>query len=371
MVIRLIKWLFQTQDLKNLVDDHLSGLSKQDQDVHTIARNIFQNHFQNTFVFRDSRLSAIESIVKTKIKEQKCLAVAQWILQREQLPKEVAVEMKGLSPEEIEYINRNMTKLKIFLIKNNVITLQGTLHPDAKNNVKPVAKHLFDPTVLNQVTNNLWRDACSKKVFGNNKKYQFSHVVETIDKARAGNKKVCLFIGRRPSEELPAVREDEVWFTADIGMEKEDIGLEEKHIWLDFNQQDMLNILQSKFDLVVVDHSTTKHLEKDFGTRLGTLLSSKESQLVFEAFKGNIMLKLASETLSNLGFNADTYAITALIDDDESAKNERIRTNEEELKKHLLKSYDHVELVQNQSCPFFKQEVGSADYFIISGTKRF
>ncbi len=172
------------------------------------------------------------------------------------------------------------------------------------------AKSLVEKTVTVHEANKSWREniaphilecirptpslrAPSKKAMDN---YNFGAVVLKIKNYQAQGKRVCLFIGRTPTEPLPSdlgeAEKDEVWVSADLLPVPTESGRrietpsDRLHLWLDFNQQEGLNLVKGLFQKVVVDISTTKVFNSDFVKRFSVLLQPPQpqlqSQIIFE-----------------------------------------------------------------------------------------
>lgn len=114
--------------------------------------------------------------------------------------------------------------------------------------------------------------------------------IAKIDAFVAQGKKVCLFIGRVPSEKLPLetgeATPDEVWISGDIEDCGAHLNKERVYVCLDFNQDEFVNKLQKKFDLIVIDTSVIKFFQNDFAKRFSVMLRTPTSKMIFEASTG-------------------------------------------------------------------------------------
>lgn len=138
-----------------------------------------------------------------------------------------------------------------------------------------------------------------------------SESIAKIDAFIAEDKKVCLFVGRTPAEELPPetgeAKPDEVWVSGDIRDDVPSINKERVHLCLDFNDDDRLNMLREKFDLIVVDASVIKFFDNDFAKRFAVMLRSPESELIFE---GSIGYRgIIDDPKSKIVFDNQSYAV--------------------------------------------------------------
>ncbi len=151
--------------------------------------------------------------------------------------------------------------------------------------------------------------------------YNFGAVVSKIKNYQAQGKRVCLFIGRTPNEPLPSnsgeAKENEVWVSADLLLLSPEQGRrietpsDRLHLWLDFNQQEGLNLVKGLFQKVVIDISTTKAFDSDFVKRFSVLLQPSQpqlqSQIIFEnCAKTSTQLMNTAEKES---FNVSSYCL--------------------------------------------------------------
>jgi hypothetical protein len=159
--------------------------------------------------------------------------------------------------------------------------------------------------------------------------YPFGETIAKIQSLQAEGKKICLFIGRSPFEELPSdhgeAKENEVWISADIllissegrskNLNGEQLHLENYqtmknpldinrrlHLWLDFNQQEGLQLVQGLFDKVVIDNSTAHIFKDNFTQRFSILLHAPESEIIFQ---NTAMSSLQFDTQNDFTF--DTF----------------------------------------------------------------
>lgn len=129
------------------------------------------------------------------------------------------------------------------------------------------------------------------------------------------DKRVCLFIGRTPTEALPD-EEGKVWVSGDIYV-GEEIPEERIHLWLDFTDAKQLTCLHQHFDEIIIDMAVTKFLKGDFITRFVPLFKpSAESVFIFEPIPGVIGF---GHDITEPEFNFSNYRIPAqwMHDEDE------------------------------------------------------
>ncbi len=201
--------------------------------------------------------------------------------------------------------------------------------------------------------------------------YDFSAVIEEAIKAKKQGKKICLVIGRRPSEESPheakQAKHNEVWFSADISMLKEDLfhPRANRHFWLDFNDSQTLQALKGMFDSIVIDESTPKELKGDFANQLGILLRSKDSQLMFKADPGyRLDVDEKEHTFNSSKGHGKHFPVQSSVD-----KAVLIEQHENNLTLHFQNTYAGVELKKNTVYPYAKKRTRptAINFFIVKG----
>lgn len=113
--------------------------------------------------------------------------------------------------------------------------------------------------------------------------YSLSEMIERVNTASQNNQKICLFIGRKAHEPLPA-EEGCLWISGDVGLSEKICDLSHRiHLQLDFTDEKQLKILSYLFDKIVIDQSTCKYMNGDFISRFNKLLKpNNASQLIFE-----------------------------------------------------------------------------------------
>jgi hypothetical protein len=103
--------------------------------------------------------------------------------------------------------------------------------------------------------------------------------------AQRSNKKICLFVGRTITEEVPQ-HENEVWISLDMMLSsRQSLRFIENRIHLQIDMKkdnELMKKISRCFDKVVVDQSTGCHI-MDLFCRMGALLKdNKESTLIVE-----------------------------------------------------------------------------------------
>lgn len=166
-------------------------------------------------------------------------------------------------------------------------------------------KSSISPESIEQL-NQKWQTIVSPKVFvewGKNnsddcakkEKYKLGEMIAKIHTFHSEGKSICVFPGRTPYEKLPSdnneAKENEVWIALDISIISsegrneliETPGIDQRiFLWIDYNQQEGLELIKGLFDKVVIDQSTTKAFSNDFAKRSAVLLRNSKSELIFE-----------------------------------------------------------------------------------------
>ncbi len=270
------------------------------------------------------------------------------------------------------------------------LNLQGSLNKQWKTCTESINKSWRENVVPNLMKFSSDCSLSDLSAMANN--YNFGAVVLKIKGYQAQGKKICLFIGRTPIEPLPSdlgeAEENEVWVSADIallpseGGRRVETSSDRLHLWLDFNQQEGLNLVKGLFQKVVVDISTVKALNSDFAKRFSILLQSSKSQITFE-----LDVKCPANCFGEKEFfNPSNYSLTiplALhdkqdqlgpVDSEEYAAN--LDRWEKELftkyfKSHLNDLYHTVEQ-HNKVYPYLTNcttDTETVDFFVVSNPK--
>ncbi|MFT4553322.1 MAG: hypothetical protein ACI9S8_001960 [Chlamydiales bacterium] len=117
-----------------------------------------------------------------------------------------------------------------------------------------------------------------------NEPYNLENSIAKITDLAFSEKKLCLFIGRQPHEELPH-EEDEVW----VSLDQEGVDLlppGRLHLQINANNQEQIERIQNLFDKVVLDWSCLKFF-RDPWRGMGKLLKPlPTSELITEDTTG-------------------------------------------------------------------------------------
>jgi hypothetical protein len=208
-----------------------------------------------------------------------------------------------------------------------------------------------------------------------NQTYQLEDTIEKIKKLSATHK-LCLFVGRNPSEALPSPKANEVWVSLDVldAIANTRVSPDRLHLKINMNDQAKMNLISKLFDKVVLDRSVLKFVPSTNESRwitLGKLLKDQpESELIAEAWTGIATVPRPGDNVEE-GVSGD-FCIP--FDDYLAAKNEKERESlrnscmQRALNKmlsHLRTLFTHV--IYNKDQPYETKGSDKCSYFVLNG----
>ncbi len=225
--------------------------------------------------------------------------------------------------------------------------------------------------------------------------YKLGDTIAKIKSLQLEGKSICLFIGRTPLECLPSDRneakENEIWVSADISfspcndtqftpelIESSDL-TQRLHLWLDFNEQENVKLIEGLFDTIVIDKSTVQFIKDDFAKRFSILFHDAESVLIFQDPSQSHLVTYDYKFLSGVfTFYTSDYSTQfhepALNDYCYEVRFHMDRKNfaTKETKAHLKEIFHHVEEHENQPFPYqtgYNNKEGKDHYFVVRHPK--
>jgi hypothetical protein len=242
--------------------------------------------------------------------------------------------------------------------------------------------------------------------------YDFEAQLNKIREAQKQGKKICLFVGRCPLENLPSdkkgkagengepdekreANEDEFWVSGDLlirpqckppEIAESRIG-ERNFLWLDFNQDGFLDLLvreKISFDKIVVDLSTTKGLLNFFPKRFKSILKDENSEIICERFGyGQFSLQQEKPKLLDkayfIPYSDYEDHLNSLIEqglEEDTAWKQTILWMDqlavEVIIQKLNEDYTSVELKQNAPFPYsstMNPDNKNEEHFVLKGKK--
>ncbi len=219
--------------------------------------------------------------------------------------------------------------------------------------------------------------------------YKLGEIIAKIKTLQSEGKTICLFLGRTPLEHLPSDRNEakgnDVWISADISLnpfldtlyppqliDSSDL-TQRLYLWLNFNEQEDLILIQGLFDKIVIDQSTVKEFRKhDFAKRFSILLHTPESELIFEDPSWYIC-SLNEKAF----FSKDNYVVNfsqpviSFLNSTKEGKNMQQRMEEFSTgitKVHLETIFHIVEEHKDEKYPYitgYNNKEGKDHYFVV------
>ena len=180
--------------------------------------------------------------------------------------------------------------------------------------------------------------------------------IQRMDVYLAQGKTLCLFVGRTPKEKLPPetgeAKPNEIWVSGDGHNAGPAINPQRIHLHFDFNQQHLIEKLRRKFHLIVVDLSVIKFLEEDFANRFSVMLRTAESRMIFESASGMLVINPARSAKEPTFDTLRRYTVTyPFYQKQGNDIKPFVEFGKQQLKSHLQRSYNSVELIDDRPFP--------------------